>query len=490
MKISYFILLGFLFILLLFSITTYINFIQSEEVRENSEFVSKSSAIVRHSSRFQRNILNMVSGLRGYLLTGENYFIQSYDSAALENESILSELSILIPESSIQKKSLTQIKSLNDRWVEEFASPLIRAKQLVIRSDSNQANYNALYREKFLSGSEKKINQNLQQKFREFTNYEYDSRDLRKKFLSLSVQRTRNISFYLTLSSVILGSIIAVFLAYRISTRILMMVKMANEITGGNYNVHMRTSGKDELSNLALSLNNMAKVLSENIELLKSKNNELDQFAHIVSHDLKAPLRGIANVISWIEEDHTQEISPKVNDYLQIIKGRLARSENLIAGILSYARVGKVEHQKEDIDLNHLIHDVCETLALKPSTLIIQQPLPFIHAERLPLFQIFSNLISNAVKHNDKKNGRIKIYHTEESSHYEFYVEDNGPGISKNYHAKIFIIFQTLQERDSVESTGVGLAIVKKILDARKEKIKLTSAPGLGSVFSFTWTKN
>src|SRR5687768_8347552 len=114
MKISYFIFLSFLFILILFSLTTYINFKQSEEVRENSEFFSRSTIIVRSSTRFQRNILNMISGFRGFLLTGEKSFMQTYDSAAMENELILDELSKSLTENIAQKQTLAEIKALNN----------------------------------------------------------------------------------------------------------------------------------------------------------------------------------------------------------------------------------------------------------------------------------------------------------------------------------------------------------------------------------------
>ena len=489
MKISYFIFFSFLFILLLFSITTYINFKQSEKVRENSEWVEKSTTIIRSSNRFQRNILNMISGLRGYLFTGENYFIQAYDSAKTENETILSELSSLIPDSSIQTKLLKEIRTINRQWLETFSTPLISAKKLAGNSDSSLVSFNKLYRENINRGSERYLNRQLQEKIREFINNEYDSRDIRTQVLDQSVQRTRNITFYLTSLSIIAGSIISIFLAYRISTRIVLMVKMANEIAKGNYEVHTKESGKDELSNLARSLNNMAMMLKENITLLKRKNQELDQFAHIVSHDLKAPLRGIDNVASWIEEDHATEISPKLNEYIQIIKGRVLRAENLIRGILSYARVGKETQDKEEVSLDQLIDEIAEPLMMKSSLkLIVNAKLPTLYTEKLPLLQIFSNLIGNAVKHHDKENGIVKIYHHDHLMHYEFFVEDDGPGIARNYHNKIFVIFQTLQERDQVESTGVGLAIVKKILDDRSQTIRITS-DGRGSIFAFTWPK-
>jgi signal transduction histidine kinase len=490
MKISYLIFFSFLFILLLFSTTTYINFEQSEEVRENSEWVEKSTTIIRSSNRFQRNILNMISGLRGYLFSGENYFIQAYDSAKAENETILTELSSLIPDSSRQASILTEIQDINNQWLTNFSVPLIEAKKLAGDSDSSLVSFNKLYREKQASGSERALNRQLQDKIRTFLNNEYDSREARMKLLDQSVQQTRNISFYLTTLSIVVGSIISIFLAYSISTRIMMMAKMANEIAKGNYEVSTRESGKDELSYLARSLNNMALVLKENITLLQRKNQELDQFAHIVSHDLKAPLRGIDNVISWIEEDHASEISPKFAEYFQIIKGRLVRAENLILGILSYARVGKEKVDKEDVDVNILVAEITDSLPAKSDyKVIVPKKLPVLFTEKLPLLQVFTNLIGNAIKHNDKAQGTIKIYHEDHDTYCEFFVEDNGPGIASSYHDKIFVIFQTLQERDSVENTGVGLAIVKKILDERHQAIEVRSEPGQGSIFSFTWDK-
>jgi signal transduction histidine kinase len=490
MKISHLIFLGFLFILVMFTITTYINYKQAEKVNENSEWFANSTTVMRESNRFQRNILNMVSGLRGYLLSGEQYFIQSYDSSAQENIQILRELNQLIPDTSTQKASLRELMKLNDQWMLDFADPLINAKRVAHVSDSSLAAYNKLYRDKLVLGQEKNINRRLQRGFRNFTNYEYQLREVRSEILADSIRQTRTISFYLTSFSIAIGFLISFFLAYRISTRIMAMVKMANNISSGNYEVHTADKGNDELSQLANSLNHMAIVLSENIRLLQRKNEELDQFAHIVSHDLKAPLRGIDNVITWIEEDHSTELPAKISEYIQLIKGRLVRAENLIKGILLYARVGKQSMEREYISLNALILDTLENLVIRPGLRVeIQNNLPEIYSEKIPLQQVLSNLISNASKYHDKPDGYIKIYVRSSLDHYDFFVEDNGPGISKAYHDKIFAIFQTLQERDSFESTGVGLAIVKKILDDRKQNITVSSQPGKGTVFSFTWPK-
>lgn len=487
MKISSFILLSFIFILLLFSITTYINFRLSEEVKENAEFLSRSTEIVRGSSRLQRNTINMVSGLRGFLLTGERYFIEAYDSAARENEVILDEIGNLGVDSS-QAALLSEIKQLHDLWVEQYTEPLRQAKLAANIDAKNISAYNELYREK--TEGEKALQLRLQAKFRDFSNWEYRVRDERRAMLAISARRSSDMAILLTIISLVAAILVVSILIRRISRRIKKMVVMADSIASGNYDVNVEDRGKDELTALSGSLNHMASELSTNISLLKEKNEELDQFAHIVSHDLKGPLRGIDNVVSWIEEDHKQELSPKVDEYLQLIKGRVIRAENLIAGILSYARIGKEVVKKERVDVNELIADVKDSLPQdKPVHIMCPSELPVVYTERIPLFQVFSNLVSNAVKYNDKPVGEVRIYHRDAGDKYEFFVEDNGPGIPEQYHKRIFVIFQTLKERDSFESTGVGLAIVKKILEKRNETIQLVSKPGEGAKFSFTWSK-
>lgn len=488
MKIAYYIFLSFLLILLLFAITTFINFRLSGTVNANTEYLSTSTEIIRYSGRFQRNILNMVSGLRGYLLTGERSFIEAYDASNSENDTILAELGPLVTD-TMQHKLLMEIKELNDEWTEEYTDPLRKAKMLANVSDSNLQVFNRFYKEKFLTGDEKAIQAKLQQKFKAFSNLEYTIRQERKTRLTELVDKTRRLSFWLTVLSLVLALTIVGFMVRKISRRIADMTQMANDIAVGNYDVNIKDPGNDELSSLGYSLNHMADQLSKNISLLKRSNEELDQFAHIVSHDMKSPLRGISNVVSWIEEDHKEELSPKVEQYLHIIKERIVRAENLIEGILSYARIDKEEVEKETTDLNLLVYEILENLPAESHVKVEVSPLPIIYGEKFLLFQVFSNLIGNAIKYNDKEMGLVKISCEEHLTEYEFFVEDNGIGIAPAYHKKIFVIFQTLADKNTFAGTGVGLAIVKKILDSKKQQIRVSSTPGTGSIFSFTWPK-
>ena len=265
---------------------------------------------------------------------------------------------------------------------------------------------------------------------------------------------------------------------------------MANKIAAGDYEARIDETVRDELNVLGRSLNRMAQELSGNISLLKRSNEELEQFAHVVSHDLKGPLRGIGNVIAWIEEDHQQELNPTLSKYLHLIKDRVLKAENMVEGLLLYARADKEELIKETIDLNALMTEVLETLP-QDRRIKFDVNLPVINTEKLLLFQVFSNLVGNAIKYMDKQEGHIKIYHREHEDAFEFFVEDNGMGIAQQHHKRIFEIFQTLGDRGkATNNTGVGLAIVKKIVSSKNQVVRLKSKEGEGSVFSFTWPKN
>ncbi|MHA4846031.1 sensor histidine kinase [Flavitalea antarctica] len=488
MKISYLIFLSFLFILLLFSITTLINYNQYNEVQEKTDFLARSATIVREGNRYHRNILNLVGVGRGYLLTKDKSLFETFQSTTHENDSIFREISTILDDER-QQGRLAAIRDLDHQWVREYSALFT---DIMGRKRTGNLRVDSAYVYKDIASltGESIIFQKLQTDLRSFINEEYARREVQKQILTDSIHSTRMISFWLTVISIVAGLVIAATLAYNLSKRILKMVGMARSISNGNYSVHMTDSRNDELSHLSTSLNNMADVLAENFALLKRKNEELDQFAHIVSHDLKAPLRGIANVVSWIEEDHGKELPPKVHEYFQLIHGRLTRAENLIKGILSYARTGTESNETEQVNVHELVTEVVDAQAAVHGLKIeIDKDLPILLTQKIPLFQVFANLINNAIKYHDKPNGKISVYCREFTLYYEFFVQDDGPGIATGHQSKIFRIFQTLRERDTVESTGVGLAIVKKILDARKEQIGLKSQPGAGSIFSFTWRK-
>jgi PAS domain S-box-containing protein len=223
------------------------------------------------------------------------------------------------------------------------------------------------------------------------------------------------------------------------------------------------------------------------IELEKS-NDELHEYAHIVSHDLKSPLRSISALVTWIKEDNFDNFDDKSLQKFDLIGTTLDRMELLISDILSYSSIGSAALNDQEVDLNLLVNNLKEVLYVPEHiTITVLNKLPTIKGDKTKLQQLYLNLLSNAIKFIDKEQGLIKINVEERASFYLFSIQDNGVGIHEKYHDKIFKIFHSL--RKSKESTGIGLSIVKKIVNLHNGEIWLDSKPNIGSTFYFTLKK-
>jgi PAS domain S-box-containing protein len=222
---------------------------------------------------------------------------------------------------------------------------------------------------------------------------------------------------------------------------------------------------------------------------LQRSNQELDQFAYVASHDLKAPLRGIANLSQWIEEDLAKALTDTTRDHLKLLRTRVHRMEALIEGVLEYSRAGRTQGEIEAVAVHRLVTDVVELLTAPAHVRIsIEGKLPVLTTQKLPLQQVFMNLIGNAVKHaGGGPDAQITVAASTVDGVPSFTVRDNGPGIAEAFHDKVWGIFQTLQPRDKVEGTGIGLALVKKIVELRGGRVWLESSEGAGATFGFTW---
>jgi PAS domain S-box-containing protein len=222
---------------------------------------------------------------------------------------------------------------------------------------------------------------------------------------------------------------------------------------------------------------------------LEKKNKELDQYAYIVSHDLKAPLRAINNLSEWIVED-MPEMPDAVSANFGLLRGRILRMENLINGVLEYSRIGRTEIEKESTDLKKMLNQIIDfVVPIEGFEVSIADSIPIIETERILLQQVFSNLISNSVKYNDKQIGKIECLYELLPDFHQFTIKDNGPGIAKEYHKKVFEVFQTIEARDKKESTGIGLSIVKKIIEEKGGGIYIESENDIGTSFIFTLPK-
>ncbi|WP_310482478.1 ATP-binding protein [Chamaesiphon sp. VAR_48_metabat_403] len=224
---------------------------------------------------------------------------------------------------------------------------------------------------------------------------------------------------------------------------------------------------------------------------LVNRNNELDSFVHTVSHDLKAPLRAISNLSQWIEDDLEDKLPPDNQQQFQLLRTRVKRMESMIDSLLLYARAGRQGATVETFDLAELLAEIIDSIDPPEGFRIdIQPPIPILSTKRVFLSQVLTNLISNAIKHHDSVTGHLQISAIEHPDYHEFIIKDDGPGIAPEHHAKVFAIFQTLIGKDNSDSTGVGLAIVKKIVETEQGTIRLESSLGQGTTFYVTWPKS
>lgn len=223
---------------------------------------------------------------------------------------------------------------------------------------------------------------------------------------------------------------------------------------------------------------------------LENRNDELDQFVYAASHDLKAPLRGITNLSEWLEEDLTGQLSEENQQQLVLLRQRAKRMENLIDGLLEYSRIGREQVNPELVDTYSLLLELVDSLSpTNGFDIQICKTFPTIMVKKIFLGQVFSNLINNAVKHHDRESGTVRIDWENQGQHYLFSVTDDGPGIPAAFHDRIFTIFQTLGGSGSAESTGIGLALIKKIVENEGGTLRLHSNGDRGSRFEFTWPK-
>ncbi len=224
------------------------------------------------------------------------------------------------------------------------------------------------------------------------------------------------------------------------------------------------------------------------LQKLAASNHELQEYAHVVSHDLKSPLRSLDALLNWVKEDNIDVLSSDSLHNLDLMGTTLEKMEQLISDVLEYSSVSSNQKEIQDVAVSGVIDDI-EKLLHIPENIRIEREgsLPTIKADRVRIQQLFQNLMSNAIRYSDKEVGIIKIGYKQDSEYHTFYVSDNGIGIEKEYHNKIFEIFQSLNKHK--DSTGIGLSIVKKIVDLYSGKIWLESAPGEGTTFYFTLKK-
>ncbi|MBN2019803.1 MAG: PAS domain S-box protein [Sedimentisphaerales bacterium] len=245
-----------------------------------------------------------------------------------------------------------------------------------------------------------------------------------------------------------------------------------------------------ERKNAEKSLEKLNADLKTTVSKLIRSNRHLHEFAHLTAHDLKTPLRGISTLAQWLLTDYYDKFDDNGRKQLDLLAKRIRRVDKLMNAILEYSTTDRNKHNERLVNFNGPLREAI--LQAKPPENIeitVIKQLPALLCEEKHIYQVFYNIINNAVRFMDKKEGHITIDCTEEEKQWRFSISDNGPGIERKYFDRIFQLFQALDEDDDNKGVGAGLTITQKIVELYDGKIWLTSEPGKGSTFFFTWPK-
>lgn len=325
-----------------------------------------------------------------------------------------------------------------------------------------------------------------------------------------SAARLRNTLLAISFTLLTLVVIMAVVIAYSISKPIKELTETSKIISSGNLSARAGIKSEDEIGELAVSFNQMTDSLIESrmsveqkkIEveeqkrLLEEANKELDSFVYTVSHDLRAPLRGIDGLMGFLEKDYSGKLDTQGEDYFKKIRASAKRMQSLIDDLLKLSRLSRIRNPYEDTDMNALIASVINRLEfdIKEKNVRLKVPLelPVVHCDKIKMEEAFLNLINNAIKFSSKNKVSapcVEIGYSDLELCHQFYVKDNGIGIDKKYHEDVFGIFKRLHNQEEYEGTGAGLSIVKRIIDDHKGSIWVESELGKGATFYFTIPK-
>ncbi len=234
---------------------------------------------------------------------------------------------------------------------------------------------------------------------------------------------------------------------------------------------------------------NAQELIARQAEDLARSNADLEEFAYAASHDLQAPLRAIGHLANWIHDDMPGEVDPSVRRHLDELSSKVGHMQSLVENLLVYSRVGRTPQDASEVCVGTMVEEIVELLT-PPADFIVATdgPLPTLTTEAAPLHQVLRNLIANAIAHHDRETGRVDVKAIDRGDHWEFQVSDDGPGIPEHDIERVFARFVRLNTQS--EGSGMGLPLVKKIVERGGGKVGVRSEPGKGSTFSFTWPKS
>jgi signal transduction histidine kinase len=483
--------------------------------RDANAWVDRTRTVLGALAGYTEGLVNAETGQRGYLLTGDEAYLAPYEAVVAGNNDRLERLRALVSD-DVEKQKIQRLADILGDKLHELAQTIQLAR------DGNHAAALAVV----IEGRGRRYTVEFQSLNREIVEYEQAALAKRQ---ARATEENRNATIAMTIGGVAAALLILGFAANAIARihRPLrdLMVGIA-ALADGRLEDRVEVGSRNEIGKVASAFNEMAdhllaakqarqrtqcdlaqanqQLLQEiedraaaqlrlsraTVELRRS-NEELDSFAYAASHDLRAPLRGIANLADWIAEDLGETAGPETVANLDLLRKRVQRLDMLLDSLLQHSRVGRVGATPEDVDIALLVHEIADYLTPRDGFEVVYRgEIATIHTSKAPLEQVLRNLIGNALKHHDADAGGVFVATRDLGDRIEFRVEDDGPGIPPAFHERIFRMFQTLKSRDELEGSGMGLAIVKKSVEGHGGSIRIESAPpGRGTAFVFTWEK-
>jgi signal transduction histidine kinase len=459
----------------------------AERADEASGWVEHTQTVLGELGSYTEEIIDAESAQRGYLLTHETAYLAPYAEVLADNHRRFKDLNALIVDQT-ERGTLRRMAAVFHQKLLELG--------LTIRLSRDGSRTAAL--KVVREGRGRRYTLEFQRLSRQIADSETAALELRQKTAS-----DQNKTF---LEFVVVGGILAILVIVgmtaktvaRVDARLRDLMLGIAALSAGDLGRRVEVGSPDEIGRVAGAFNDMADhLLAANSarkrveDELRRSNQDLDSFAYSASHDLKGPLRGIRKLTEWITEDVKDTAESETIDNLLLVQSRVNRLELLLDSLLRYARVGRSEREEEDVDIARLTEEITTFVLPRTGfTVTSRGEMPALRTERAPLEQVLRNLIANGLKHHDRDAGSVVVSARDIGDRVEFRVEDDGPGIERQFHERIFEMFATLRPRDEVEGSGMGLAIVKKSVEGNGGTIQVESSPpARGSAFVFTWEK-
>jgi len=454
------------------------------------------------AKRMLRHVIDGEIGQKGFMVQGEGGFLEPY-KAGKDVYAHIAHLRDLIAGDEENLKLLDKVEALIDKWVKKVDTPEVIIAYVKPEPISN-------VNEVLRVGTGKPIIDQIKKEFDTFIHVEEDFIAKRYTRIATSTERTRKTIIAFTGFAAIFCLAVGFFIIRGITTPVKKLKNATVEIGKGDLDVIINVKSNDEIGDLATSFTNMTrdlKLARARLEEEKNKldnqrkelqkaNQELDSFVYTASHDLRAPLRGIASFATFLMEDYKHKLDKEGQDHLNEINKGAKRMSELIDDLLLLSRISRITNPYENVKISEIVDSAINRLAFdikeNKVELKISPNLPTIGCDRIKINEVFVNLISNAIKFSSKNNkgkSKVEVGYNDKREFYEFFVKDNGIGIDPKYQKQIFGIFQRLHTDRDYEGTGAGLTIVRRIIDDHEGDIRIESELGKGATFYFTIPK-